>query len=128
VIVRSATEITLMTWSSSWVAMMDRPSGEKNASSGWANVWPRARSPGRGNSHLIRPCGSTISSRLLWWSAMSTSAGSTAGSEPGASRPGPAAGASQGAPAPFGISCPAGTSRNVVTVGTGRPPASPPIR
>jgi hypothetical protein len=33
-----ATEITLMTWSSSCVAMMDLPSGEKNASSGCRNV------------------------------------------------------------------------------------------
>src|SRR6478672_11858596 len=61
---------------------------------------------------------------------MRTSAGSTDGSEPGASRPGPAAGVSHGAllawpPAAAGALGPAGTSRKIVTAGTGAPPGPP---
>ena len=52
--------------------------------------------------------------------------GSAYGSEPGASRPCSAAAASHGATLAAGIAC--GTSRNVVTAGTGRVPSSPPIR
>src|SRR5579859_2925869 len=67
--------------------MMNRPSGLKNASSGTRKVWPAARSPGRGNSQRTRPCGSTMTSRLFSLSAMSRSAGSTDGSEPGCTCP-----------------------------------------
>jgi hypothetical protein len=40
--------------------------------------------PGRGNSQSVRPCGSTITRRLLPSSAMMTGEGRTDGSDPGA--------------------------------------------
>src|SRR5450759_1776265 len=81
---RVAMSMTLTTWSSSWVATIWVPSGVKNTSSGRTKVWPGARSPGRGNSHSVRPCGSMSTSRLLSSSATRTGPGSTCGSEPGA--------------------------------------------
>src|SRR5665213_2200617 len=77
-----ATSITLMTKSSSSVAIISFPSGVKKASSGVRKLCPGARSPGRGNSQVTRPCGSTTIRRLLLRSAISTGAGSTEGSDP----------------------------------------------
>jgi hypothetical protein len=89
-----AMSITEIVWSSSWVATIDRPSGETNASSGGPDLWPRPRAPGPGNRQRIRPYGSTSSSRRLFSSAISTSPGSADGSDLGARCPGPRAGSS----------------------------------
>src|SRR3954469_25706213 len=77
--------------------MISLPSAEKNASSGILNVSPGARSPGRGNRHRTLPCGSTISSRSFFLSAMRMGPGSTDGSEPGARCPEARAGPSHAA-------------------------------
>src|SRR5438046_377072 len=86
---------TGLVWFISWVATIDRPSAETNASSGGPNTWPRPRTLGLGNSQRIRPYGSTSSSRRLSSSAISTSPGSARGSDPGARCPGPRAGSSR---------------------------------
>ena len=79
-----AIEITDITKSSSSVAMMYFPSGVKKESSGMLKVWPGARSPGRGNSQTIDPCGLTTINRLLDRSAIKIGPGSTEGFDPGA--------------------------------------------
>jgi hypothetical protein len=87
--------ITEIVWSSSWVATIDRPSGETNASSGGPNLWPGPGAPGPGNCQRVRPYGSTSSSRRLFSSAISTPPGSADGSDPAARCPGPRAGSSR---------------------------------
>src|SRR5450631_248108 len=67
------------------------PSGLNHATSGALNVCPAAKSPGRGNCHILRPLGSMISTRLPPPSEIRRGPGSTEGSEPGASQPGPEA-------------------------------------
>src|SRR5215831_7974478 len=78
----------------SWVATICCPSGDTNASSGGPNSPAPGTAGPDGNCQRIRPSGSTSSSRWLSSSAMSTSAGNTPGSDPGASAPGPWAGSS----------------------------------
>src|SRR5664280_180802 len=67
------------------------PSGLNHAASGALKVCPAVRSPGRGNCHIFRPLGSMISTRLPPASEIRRGPGSTEGSEPGASQPGPEA-------------------------------------
>src|SRR5664279_1390747 len=80
-----------MMWVSSLATTTCLLSGLNHATSGALNVWPAARSPARGNCHRFRPLESMMSTRLPFPSAISTGPGSTEGSEPGASQPGPVA-------------------------------------
>src|SRR5579871_4600263 len=80
-----------MTKSSSWVATILVPSGEKKASSGTLNVSPGARSPDWGYCQSSCPLGATTSRRLFALSAMRIGPGRTDGSEPGWRKEGPVA-------------------------------------
>src|SRR5450631_268633 len=79
------------------------PSGLNHATSGSLKDCPAARSPARGNCHRLRPLGSMISTRLPSPSAINTGPGSTEGSEPGASQPGPEAVSAMGPLAVVGV-------------------------
>src|SRR5665811_795573 len=83
--------MTRITLSSSWATMICLPSGVKNASSGVLKVCPGARSPGRGNCHMVRPRGSMIINRWLCSSAIRIGPGNAEGLEPEVSLPGPEA-------------------------------------
>src|SRR5450631_517590 len=103
------------------------PSGLNQAVSGDLKVCPAARSPGRGNCHIFRPLGSMISTRFPSPSAISRGPGSTDGSEPGASHPGPEAvsemgpseevGATDGCVAEFGLAADACDTMPAAVVG-----------
>src|ERR1035438_9547953 len=76
---------------SSLAATTCLPSGVNHAASGALKVCPAARSPARGNCHILRPLGSMISTRSPPPSEIRIGPGNTEGSEPGASQPGPEA-------------------------------------
>src|SRR5665647_3125016 len=82
--------------------MICLPSGVKNASSGVLKLCPGARSPGRGNCHMVLPRGSMIINRWLCSSAIRIGPGNAEGSDPEVSRLGPEAVRVRGAMATVG--------------------------